>query len=56
MVITVGGNTLQSLRSTSACKNSASLLTSISSQVITRKLVREPKKMGGGGVAVVLLS
>lgn len=50
VVDTVGGNTLQSLRSTSACKCGASLLTSISSRVIARKLVREPtKKLGARG-------
>ena len=50
VVDTVGGNTLQSLRSTSTCKCAASLLTSISSRVIARKLVREPtKKMGARG-------
>lgn len=50
VVDTVGGNTLQSLRSTSACKCAASLLTSISSRVIARQLVREPtKKMGARG-------
>lgn len=49
---------MQSLRSTSACKRAASLLTSISSRVIALKLVREPnkKEMGEGGVALVLLS
>ena len=57
VVDTVGGNTLQSLRSTSACKCAASLLTSISSRVIARKLVREPtKKWGPGAVALVFLS
>ena len=50
VVDTVGGNTLQSLRSTSDCNCAASLLTSISSRVIARKLVREPtKKMGARG-------
>ena len=39
VVVTVGGNTQQSLRSTSACKSAASLLTSISSWFIARKLV-----------------
>ena len=57
VVITLPGqNTLQRLRSTSACKRAASLLTSVSSRVIARKLVREPKQNGGGGVALVLLS
>ena len=46
VVITVIGNTQQSLRSTSACKRVASLLTSVSSRVIARKLVREPKQNG----------
>lgn len=49
VVVTVGGNSLQSLRSTSACKRAASLLTSVGSRVIARKLVREPKRNGGKG-------
>ena len=35
-------------RSTSACKRAVSLLTSVSSRVIPRKLVREPNKKNGG--------